>query len=146
MVIKAEVVHYSGRNLKDNERFVLTNRKKMGPENVYRWYCGRGDSETRIKELKHALAIDRTSCSKFVANQFRVLMTAAGFVLFQELRWRLRGTKAARSSVGKLRNMLLKIAVRVVSSCRRIVCHFPIHMPWADLWKKAAHASGAKLA
>ncbi|HMB71991.1 MAG TPA: IS1380 family transposase [Gammaproteobacteria bacterium] len=143
VVIKVEVVHYPGRTLKDNQRFVLTNRTRMSPENLYQWYCGRGDSENRIKELKHDLAIDRTSCCKFVANQFRVLMASTAFVLFQELRWRLRNTKAARSSVGKLRDMLLKVAVRVVTSCRRIVCHFPTHMPWADLWQVAARRSGA---
>ena len=145
VVFKAEVLHYAGRKLKDNERFIVTNRTRMQPENVYSWYCGRGDSENRIKELKHDLAIDRTSCCKFIANQFRVLMTSAAFVLFQELRWRLRWTKAARSSVGKLRDMLLKVAVRVVTSCRRVVCHFPTHMPWADVWCVAARESGARL-
>lgn len=146
IVFKAEVLHYRGRKLKDNERYLVTNRTRMRPDNVYDWYCGRGDSENRIKELKHDLAIDRTSCCTFVANQFRVLMTAAAFVLFQELRWRLRRTKAARSTVGKLRDMLLKVATRVVTSCRRIVCHLPRHMPWADVWQIAARESGARLA
>src|SRR5690606_9891856 len=131
IVFKAEVLHYRGRKLKNNDRYVVTNRTRMRPDNLYAWYCGRGDSENRIKELKHDLSIDRTSCSRFVANQFRVLMTAAAFVLFQELRWRLRRTRAARSTVATLRNMLLKVATRVVTSCRRIVCHFPRHLPWA---------------
>ncbi len=146
IVFKAEVLHYRGRKLKDNERYVVTNRASMRPGNLYDWYCGRGDSENRIKELKCDLAIDRTSCSKFTANQFRVLMTAAAFVLFQELRWRLRQTKAGRSTVGKLRNMLLKVAARVVTSCRRVLCHFPRHMPWADVWRIAANRCGAQLA
>jgi len=42
----------------------------------------RGEIENRIKEL-HALEIDRTSCSRFWANQFRVLLTAAAYVLMQ---------------------------------------------------------------
>jgi hypothetical protein len=146
VVLKAEVLHFEGRSLKDNERFVITNRDRMSPEKVYRWYCQRGDSENRIKELKRDLAMDRTSCTRFVANQFRVLMTSAAYVLFQDLRWRLRRTKAARSSVGKLRRMLLKIAVRVVTSCRRIVCHLPTHVPWSDIWRVAARSCGAKLA
>ena len=45
--------------------------------------------ENRIKEL-HDLQIDRTSCSDFWANQFRVLLTAAAYVLMQELRLRPR--------------------------------------------------------
>lgn len=143
IVFKAEVVHYPGKSLRDNARYVITNRTTMKPENVYAWYCGRGDSENRIKELKVDLAIDRTSCRRFLANQFRVVMTAAAFVLFQELRWRLRRSRAAHSSVAKLREMLLKIATRVVTSCRRIVCHFPTHMPWADVWQVAARSTGA---
>lgn len=146
IVFKAEVLHYRGRKLKDNARYVVTNRTRMRPDNLYAWYCGRGDSENRIKELKHDLAIDRTSCSKFTANQFRVLMTATAFVLFQELRWRLRRTGAGRSTVGKLREKLLKVAARVVTSCRRVVCHFPRHMPWADVWRIAARGCGARLA
>jgi len=146
VVLKAEVVQFDGRKLKDNQRFVVTNRSRMAPENVYDWYCQRGDSENRIKELKCDLSMDRTSCTKFVANQFRVLMTSAAFVLFQELRWRLRRTRAERSSVGKLRDMLLKVAVRVVTSCRRIVCHLPTHMPWEDIWRVAARSCGATLA
>jgi len=143
VVCKAEVLHYSGRSLKDNERFVVTNRARLSPENTYSWYCERGDSENRIKELKLDLAMDRTSCSRFVANQFRVLMTAAAYALFQELRWRLRKTEAGRWSVARLRNMLLKVAVRVTSSVRRVVCHLPTNLPWGDLWRRAAIVCGA---
>jgi len=63
--------------VKDNPRFVVTNRARLSPENTYAWYCERGESENRIKEVKLDLSIDRTSCSRFVANQFRMLMTAA---------------------------------------------------------------------
>lgn len=143
VVIKAQVLHFSGRALKDNQRFVVTNRNRMLPENLYAWYCGRGDSENRIKELKNDLSMDRTSCTRFVANQFRVLMTAAAFVLFQELRWRLRNTRAGRCTVGKIREMLLKIATRVVTSVRRVVCRFPVSMPWRDVWRVAAKHCGA---
>ncbi len=143
VVCKAEVLYYSGRSVKDNERFVITNRSRLSPENTYSWYCERGDSENRIKELKHDLSIDRTSCSRFVANQFRVLMTAAAYALFQELRWRLRKTEASRWSVARLRDMLLKVAVRVTSSVRRFVCHLPADLPWGDLWRRAALACGA---
>lgn len=143
VVFKAEVLHYLGRKLKDNERFVITNRSRMSPQNVYSWYCERSDTENRIKELKQDLSMDRTSCSRFLANHFRVLTTAAAFALFQELRWRLRNTPAARWSVGRIRDLLLKVAVRVTSSVRRVVCHLPTDLPWGDLWRRAALACGA---
>jgi Transposase DDE domain group 1 len=143
VVCKAEVLVYPGRNAKDNQRYVVTNRTRPSAESIYKWYCERGDSENRIKELKHDLAIDRTSCPRFVANQLRVLMTAAAFVLFQELRWRLRNNEAGRSTVASLRNMLIKVAVRVTESVRRIVCHMPARHAWRDLWRSAARACGA---
>ncbi|HEB52156.1 MAG TPA: hypothetical protein ENI87_02755 [bacterium] len=143
VVIKAEVLHFEGRSFKDNQRFVVTNRKRLSADKVYAWYCGRGDSENRIKELKSDLSIDRTSCTRFIANQFRVLMTAAAFVLFQELRWKLRDTRAGRCTVGTIRDMLLKVATRVVSSVRRVVCRFATSMPWDDVWRIAAKRCGA---
>jgi hypothetical protein len=42
----------------------------------------RGDVESRLRELHHGLEMDRTSCSRFWANQFRVLLTLAAYVLF----------------------------------------------------------------
>src|ERR1035437_4771995 len=85
ILIKAEVVRADGKEPKDNPRFVITNLQQS-PQWIYEQvYCQRGDIENRIKEL-HELQIDRTSCSDFWANQFRVLLTAAAYVLLQELR------------------------------------------------------------
>jgi hypothetical protein len=146
VICKAEVLVYPGRTTKDNQRYVVTNRMRPSAESVYQWYCQRGESENRIKELKLDLAIDRTSCTRFVANQLRVLMTAAAFTLFQELRWRLRASEAGRSTVARLRDMLVKVAVRVTESVRRIVCHMPTHHALRELWRRAALACGAALA
>ncbi|PYX83771.1 MAG: hypothetical protein DMG70_09330 [Acidobacteria bacterium] len=82
-----------------------------------------------LGELHHGMQIEGTSCSRFWANQFRVLMTAAAYVLMQELRLRLAGTEYARAQVSTLRLRLLKIAVHVVVSARRIVLHFPQAFP-----------------
>ena len=87
VIIKAEVVRAADKDPRDNPRFVITNMKQS-PQWIYEHvYCQRGDIENRIKEL-HDLEIDRTSCTSFWANQFRVLLTAAAYVLMQELRLR----------------------------------------------------------
>src|SRR5712691_5109613 len=91
IVMKAEVVRHPGRAPKNNPRFVVTNLTKAPPA-VYELYCQRGDMENRLKELHHGLEMDRTSCSRFLANQFRVLLTLAAYILFQELQRRARGT------------------------------------------------------
>ena len=75
VIMKAEVVQYPGRAPRDNPRFVVTNLP-LEPEAVYGIYRQRGDVENRYKELKDSLGLGRTSCSRFLANQFRVLLTA----------------------------------------------------------------------
>jgi hypothetical protein len=143
VIIKAEVVRCPGRDPKDNDRFVVTNLPHK-PENVYKIYRGRGDAENRIKELHHGLEIDRTSCTSFLANQLRVFMTAAADVLMQEMRRRMAGTALASAQVSTLRERLLKLAVWVEKSVRRIVLHFPVNYPWLSCWKQLAHAVGAR--
>jgi Transposase DDE domain group 1 len=142
VIIKAEVVRHPGRDPKNNPRFVVTNLPDP-PEAVYQFYCGRGDVENRLKELHHGLALDRTSCSRFLANQCRVLLTLAAYVLFQELRRRAARTVCAAAQVTTLRERLIKLAVWVQRSVRRIVLHVPAAAPWLTTWRHLAHAVGA---
>jgi hypothetical protein len=142
VIFKAEVVSLPGREPRDNLRIVVTNLRQA-PEQLWKLYCQRGDSENRIKELKVDLQIDRTSSTSFLANQFRVLQTAAAFVLFQALRYRLRHTELARAQVSTLRQRLLKIGATVRESLRRIVISLPECFPWKRLWREAAMQLGA---
>ena len=142
ILIKAEVVYGEGKEPKDNPRFVITNMKQC-PQWIYeRVYCQRGEIENRIKEL-HALQIDRTSCSDFWANQFRVLLTAAAYVLMQELRLSAANTNCARAQVWTLRERLLKLGARLVVSVRRMVLHLPASFPFLPAFRHVALALGA---
>jgi hypothetical protein len=142
VVMKAEVVRHPGRPPKNNPRFVVTNLPD-DPQTVYEVYCQRGDMENRLKELHQGLELDRTSCSRFWANQFRVLLTLAAYVLFQELRRRAVGTVCADAQVTTLRERLLKLAVWVERTVRRIVLHLPATFPWLRTWRQIARAVGA---
>jgi hypothetical protein len=142
VIIKAEVVYGEGKEPKDNPRFVITNMKQS-PQWLYeKVYCQRGEIENRIKEL-HALEIDRTSCSRFWANQFRVLLTAAAYILMQELRLRAAGTDCARAQVWTLRERFLKLSARVIVSVRRMVVHLPQSFPFLATFRHLALALGA---
>jgi hypothetical protein len=142
VLIKAEVVRAEDKAPKDNPRFVITNMKQT-PQWLYEEvYCQRGEIENRIKEL-HALEIDRTSCSRFWANQFRVLLTAAAYVLMQELRLAAAGTNCARAQVWTLRERLLKLGARVVCSLRRMVIHLPQSFPFLTTIRHIAAELGA---
>jgi hypothetical protein len=144
VVFKAEVVVHPDRDPKNNMRFVVTNLK-MTPKNVYQFYCQRGDAENRIKELKNDLAMDRTSCNRFLANQFRVLLTVAAYVLMQEVQMKARHSDCANAQVSTIRNRLLKLAVRVKVSARRVVIHMAREFPGLPAWQRVALASGGRV-
>ena len=142
VVLKAEVVQLKGREMRDNPRFVVTNLAGS-PRRIYRrLYCQRGEIENRIKEL-FDVALDRTSCTKFRANQLRVQLAAAAYVLLQELRLTARGTAWARAQVMTLRLELLKIGVQVITSARRLVLRLPAAFPYREGWRALALRSSA---
>jgi len=72
-----------------------------------------------------------------------VLITAAAYVLMQELRLKARWTGCARAQVSTLRLRLLKLGAWIESSVRRIVIHLPLGTPFADDWRRIARSVGA---
>ena len=128
VLIKAEVSAQG-----DNPRYVVTS---LGgdPLLLYDLYARRGEMENRIKELKCDLAMDRTSCHRFLANQFRLLLHAAAFVLLSVVRGCLAGTELARAQVGTLRCKLLKLGVLVRQTCRKVWLAFASSCPVQHLW------------
>ena len=128
VILKAEVTAEG-----ENPRFIVTNLSG-DREALYDLYAQRGESENRIKELKNDLRIDRTSCHRFAANQLRVLLHAAAFVLFSYLRALLAGTEWARAQVCTLQRDLLKLGVRVKESTRRVLLQFASSCPVQELW------------
>ena len=114
-----------------NPRFIVVN-VPGDPQELYEdVYCQRGDMENRIKEQQLDLFADRTSCHRFLANQFRLLLSSAAYVLVQALRrTALGGTDLENAQVGTIRLKLLKVAARVVVSARRIVFHLASSYPF----------------
>lgn len=121
-----------------NPRFVVTNLPG-DPQELYEdAYCQRGDMENRIKEQQLDLFADRTSCHRFAANQFRLLLSSAAYVLVQALRrTALAGTELARAQVGTIRLKLFKVAARVLVSVRRVVFHLASSYPYQEVFRAA---------
>ncbi len=119
-----------------NPRFVVTN-VPGDPQALYdEVYCQRGEMENRIKEQQLGLFADRTSCHRFLANQFRLLLSSAAYVLVQALRrMALAGTELARAQVGTIRLRLFKVAARVVVSARRVVFHLASSYPYQEVFR-----------
>jgi len=121
----------------ENPRFLVTSLGGDAQGLYDDLYCQRGDAENRIKEQQLGLFADRTSCHDFLANQFRVLLSAAAYVLVETLRRvGLAGTELASAQAGTIRLKLLKIGGRIVKSVRRIVIHLASGFPLQDLFHK----------
>lgn len=139
VIIKAEVI--PGHPADTNVRFVVTNRDDLDPEALYDAYCQRGDVECRIDELKNDCYSGRTSCCKFLANQFRLFMHLAAYLLFVLLRAALPDRELRVAQVQTLRVRLLKVAARVVERARHVVFSLAENYPWIDDWLGAAGAA-----
>lgn len=132
------------RRVKQDGRKVLTLVEPgivcsvaRNPQEFYEtMYCMRGEMENRIKDQQLFLFADRTSCHRFIANQFRLLLSSSAYVLLDALRrLALSGTKEARMRVDTIRLRIIKIAARVRVSCRRVVFHLASHCPFEQLFR-----------
>jgi len=133
VIVKAEYLDKG-----ENTRYVVTNLPEPSPAEIYDGiYIARGDMENRIKEQQLGLFADRTSCHKFVANQFRVLLASAAYVLIEHIRrTALKGTELAKAQVSTIRLKLFKIAARVITSVRRVVFHLSSSCPYQPLFRQ----------
>jgi hypothetical protein len=130
IIYKAEVTQG-----KANPRFVVTSLPGRTPKHLYKKiYSARGRMENYIKEHKNHLKSDRTSCSTFEANQFRLFLHSAAYVLLHALRERaLQGTQLATATFETIQLRILKIAARVRERATKIEFHFPSSCPVKDL-------------
>lgn len=122
-----------------NPRYLITNLKEPAQAVYDQSYVQRGAaSEQRIKELKRGLKADRLSCHEYEANQFRLMLMQAAYVLCLSLRHVAHGTDLATAQVERLRSSLLKVAARVRVSARRILVELTAHSPYVEELKLIA--------
>ena len=143
IICKAEVSD-EGENL----RFVVTNLER--PRNAWIYetiYCGRGQMENYIKDHKLFLHSDRTSCHKFEANQFRVFLHSAAYVLMHTFKTAgLRGTAWSRAQFDQIQLRLLKVGARIEEWKTKVPFHFPNSFPLKEVYARiVANVSGVAL-
>ncbi len=109
---------------KANPRFIVTSLSihEWAARELYEeLYCARGECENRIKEAQLDLFADRLSAATFRANQLRLWLASAAYVLMHALRRvGLAGTVLARACANTIRLKLLKIGAVVTVSVRRV--------------------------
>ena len=120
----------------NNPRYIVTSLTGQARSLYEDLYCRRGDMENRIKEVQLDLFSDRTSCHHFMANQFRVLLSALAYILMERLRaLGLYGTQLAESYCGTIRLKLLKIGAVILKNTRRIRILLSSACPDQDLFR-----------
>jgi hypothetical protein len=109
---------------KANPRFIVTTltMQELSARELYEdVYCARGECENRIKEAQLDLFADRLSAATFRANQLRLWLASAAYVLMHALRRiGLAGTALAQACANTIRLKLLKIGAVVRVSVRRV--------------------------
>jgi hypothetical protein len=107
-----------------NPRFIVTSLPQGGWEAraLYEnFYCARGDMENRIKEQQLDLFADRTSAATMRANQLRLYLSSAAYMLLHALRrLGLKNTELARAQCQTIRLKLLKIGAQIRMTVRNV--------------------------
>ena len=121
-------------------RFIVSDFQGAGAKYLYETvYCGRGNAELCIKEHKCFLKSSRTSCTSVIANQFRLCLHSAAYVIMHRLRERLlKGSALGKATFETIRLRLLKIAARVEVGKTFVRFHMPSSSPAANLFARAA--------
>ena len=122
-----------------NVRYIVTDMEQAKAKTLYRdIYCARGNAELYIKDHKLYLKSDRTSCHRFAANQFRLLLHSAAYVLIHALKTNvLRHTQWVNATIATIRLRLLKIGVRVRQLKTRIKVELPSCYPLKETLTKS---------
>ncbi len=133
VIVKAEY-----NKLGANTRFIVTNLAHSSCRFIYECvYCARGAMELMIKEHKNHLLSDRTSCSGFAANQFRVFMHSISYILMHAFRERhLKNTSFAKAQFDTIRLKLFKIGSRVKYLGTKIKIHLPSAYAFKDEFRQ----------
>ena len=121
------VIKVEGCDQGVNTRFVVTDMEHARTKGLYQQiYCARGQAENDIKDHKRYLKSDRTSCHRFEANQFRLFLHSAAYVLLDTLRREvLQTTPWASATMETIQLRLLKLGARVQECTERIKISLP---------------------
>lgn len=130
VIVKIEV---SGKGT--NVRFIVTDLWEYRTKGLYELgYCGRGSMELNIKDHKNYMFSGRMSCNSFYANQFRLFLHSAAYVLMHALQEKMLKVGAmAKATMKTFRERYIKIAAQVKEMKTKVKVEFPASYPNAPV-------------
>lgn len=132
-------IEMNDKSNKPNVRFIVTNAMNARANKLYEQvYSARGNAELFIKDHKLYLKSDRTSCNRFEANQFRLFLHSAAYVLIHSLQNSvLRATEFANATMQTIQLKLLKIGARVKELKTRVKIEFSSSFTHQTIFRNA---------
>jgi hypothetical protein len=129
VIVKVEV-----STMGTNIRYIVTSLTDFRTRDLYeKGYCARGSMELRIKDHKLYLKSDRSSCTKFTANQFRLFLHSMAYILIHTLQKQiLKGSEYANATMKTIQLKIIKTAAWVKEMKTRIKIELPQFCPTKD--------------
>jgi len=126
VIVKVEV-----NSMGTNIRYIVTSLNDFRARDLYeKGYCARGSMELRIKDHKLYLKSDRSSCTKFTANQFRLFLHSMAYILIHTLQKQvLKGSEYANATMKTIQLKIIKTAAWVKEMKTRIKIELPQFCP-----------------
>lgn len=111
VIVKVQINKKGEKNI----RYIVTDLREYRTKNLYEiGYCARGSMELRIKDHKTYLKSDRSSCTSFLANQFRLFLHSIAYILLHTLQKQvLKGTPFENATMKTLQLKLIKVTAVV---------------------------------
>ena len=122
VIVKVEV-----STMGTNIRYIVTDMNDFRARDLYeKGYCARGSMELRIKDHKLYLKSDRSSCTKFTANQFRLFLRSMAYILIHTLQKEvLKGSEYANATMKTIQIKIIKTAAWVKEMKTKIKIELP---------------------
>jgi len=122
VIVKVEVT-----SMGTNIRYIVTSLTDFRTRDLYeKGYCARGSMELRIKDHKLYLKSDRSSCTKFTANQFRLFLHSMAYILIHTLQKEvLKGSEYANATMKTIQLKIIKTAAWVKEMKTKIKIELP---------------------
>ena len=129
VTVKVEVI-----SMGTNIRYIVADLHHYRTRDLCeKGYCARGSMELRIKDHKLYLKSDRSSCTKFTANQFRLFLHSMAYILIHTLQKQvLKGSEFANATMKTIQIKIIKTAAWVKEMKTKIKIELPQFCPTKD--------------
>ncbi len=124
---------------KVDTRYIVTSFEVAKARSLYeKVYSDRGNAERYIGEYKNGTGAKKLSCQKGTANQFRLFLHSAAYMILYTLREKLLPkTALAKSEFATIRNRLLKVTTVIEKTKDTIILHLPQYFPYKEVYFSA---------